>query len=201
MKRKPLKGGATKGPQNQSQGQLRIIAGRWRGRKLSFPALPGVRPTPDRVRETLFNWLQFQLDNAQCLDLFAGSGALGLEALSRGAANCQFVEASGPMSQALQGHLKTLDCSQAKIATADCLKWLDQPASQQFDLVMLDPPYHKGFAEPICQLLQDKGWLTGKSMIYVEVETELGQPVVPVGWQLHRQTSAGQVSGWLFNQS
>ncbi|PVZ70638.1 16S rRNA (guanine(966)-N(2))-methyltransferase RsmD [Pelagibaculum spongiae] len=201
MKRKPLKGGAAKGAQNQSQGQLRIIAGRWRGRKLSFPALPGVRPTPDRVRETLFNWLQFQLDNAQCLDLFAGSGALGLEALSRGVANCQFVEASGPMSQALQGHVKTLNCSQAKIATADCLKWLDQPASQQFDLVMLDPPYHKGFAEPTCQLLQDKGWLTGKSMIYVEVETELGQPVVPVGWQLHRQTSAGQVSGWLFNQS
>lgn len=128
--------------------QLRIIGGEWRGRKLRFPDAPNLRPTPDRVRETIFNWLAPMIQGAHCLDLFAGSGALGLEALSRGAALTTFVDSHKKVTQELKNHIETLNANaRAKVFSMDGVKFLTQDKFQttevkQYDLVFLDPPYH-----------------------------------------------------------
>src|SRR5690349_6524231 len=123
-------------PEPRGDGVLRIIGGQWRGRKLHFPALPGLRPSPDRVRETLFNWLAPTLAGSRCLDLFAGSGALGLEALSRGAQQCWFVDSANAACRRIQEHLTLLQCVDACVFNAEASQWLQRrPQDSAFDVV------------------------------------------------------------------
>lgn len=182
-------------------GELRIIGGSWRGRKLRFPAVPGLRPSPNRVRETLFNWLQPELAGAQCLDLFAGSGALGLEALSRGAGGCCFVELARAASQQIREHLATLKCDTGRVLDADVLQWLDTAASTpRFHIVFLDPPFRQGLAADCCARLERSGRLSDNALIYVETAVDEGSLAVPANWSLHRDKQAGQVAYRLFRR-
>lgn len=187
--------------------QLRIIGGQWRGRKLRFPALPGLRPTPDRVRETLFNWLSPIITGARCLDLFAGSGALGIEALSRGAARVVFVENDARASKALRENLHVLQTDAAAVIAMDAQRWLKQAAPGQtapeqvapgqvapelFDIVFLDPPFAQDYLNPICQVLENSGCLATNALIYLESEIR-SSILLPVHWTVLRDKTAGQV--------
>lgn len=174
--------------------QLRIIGGRWRSRRLSFPDVEGLRPTPDRVRETLFNWLAPVIEGARCLDLFTGSGALGLEALSRGAAEVVMVDRDPHVIARLKENIATLSAPGATLVVADALTWLQSPQrDQHFDIVFLDPPFHQGLLDPCCKLLEERGWLAPSAHIYLESESALGPPALPANWQLKRSQKAGQV--------
>ena len=173
--------------------QLRIIGGQWRSRRLAFPDLPGLRPTPDRVRETLFNWLAPVLLGARCLDLFAGSGALGMEALSRGAAETVFVEHHPLAVRTLRENLARLDAQGARVDPAEALAWLRQPGTP-FEIAFLDPPFGEGLLEPACALLEQGGWLTANAWIYLEAEANQPAPVLPADWMLHREKIAGTVA-------
>lgn len=174
--------------------QLRIIGGRWRSRRLSFPDVEGLRPTPDRVRETLFNWLAPVIEGARCLDLFAGSGALGLEALSRGAAGVVMVDRDPHVIACLKENIATLSAPGATLVAADVLTWLQSPQrDQHFDIVFLDPPFHQDLLDPCCKLLEERGWLAPSAHIYLESESALSPPALPANWQLKRSQKAGQV--------
>ncbi len=189
------------GPTKSGNQQLRIIAGEWRGRKLSFPAIEGLRPTPDRVRETLFNWITAHVPGAKCLDLFTGSGALGLEALSRGAAQATMVDLSAIATGQLQTNLQTLKAKNATVIQADVQHWLNrQNDSQQYDLVFMDPPFRKDLAAACCEQLEAQGLLSNRAMIYVETESELSVLQVPENWHLHREKNAGQVTYRLYTR-
>lgn len=181
--------------------QLRIIGGEWRGRKLRFPDAPNLRPTPDRVRETIFNWLMPVVHGARCLDLFAGSGALGLEALSRGAAFTTFVDSHKKVTQALQAHLDLLNANdKAEVLQMDSVKFLKNPA-QAYDVVFLDPPYHLDFMQKVVPLLEQNGWLAVKAMLYLEIEKRQSLPALPANWQLMKEKTAGEVNYFLFQRS
>lgn len=173
--------------------QLRIIAGEWRGRRLSFPDSDGLRPTGDRVRETLFNWLQPYIPGARCLDLFAGSGALGLEALSRGAEEAVFVERARPAVQALEANLQKLQAKGAHVLQGDALRYLAGPA-RRFDVVFLDPPFGSDIIGDCCSRLEEGGWLSDGALIYLEHDAARPLPPLPAGWSLHRSGRAGQVA-------
>lgn len=180
---------------------LRIIGGDWRGRKLEFMAVDGLRPTPDRVRETLFNWVQPYLTGARCLDLFSGSGALGLEALSRGAESATFVDLHSITTRQLQSNLQLLKASNSEVIQADVLQWLEARQTDlepRYDMVFMDPPFRKGFVEPCCELLESRNLLAENAIIYVETESELGPPNVPSNWYEHRSKKAGQVTYRLY---
>ncbi|MFA7554576.1 MAG: 16S rRNA (guanine(966)-N(2))-methyltransferase RsmD [Spongiibacteraceae bacterium] len=187
---------------NRSSGnQLRIIAGQWRGRKLQFPSVEGLRPTPDRVRETLFNWLAPVLPNARCLDLFAGSGALGLEALSRGAAQVDFIDSSGAAIKQLQQNLQLLKAEHANCWQEPADQWLraSKPTPQPtYDVIFLDPPFHKGLAEHCIKLIDEQRLLAANSYVYLEMGSIEALPPLPPSWQLHREKTAGQVCYRLF---
>jgi 16S rRNA (guanine966-N2)-methyltransferase len=183
---------------------VRIIGGEWRSRRLNFPDIEGLRPTPDRVRETLFNWLQSVTPAARCLDLFSGSGALSFEALSRGAAQATLVDASSQACRALQANLNQLKAQNAAVCEADAIAWLEsQPRDMAapFDLVFVDPPFRKGLVKPITELLESRHLLSDQAFIYIEAESELGAPSVPDNWQLHREKQAGQVSYRLYTRA
>lgn len=181
-------------------GQLRIIAGEWRGRKLPVADLPGLRPTSDRIRETVFNWLTPYLPDAEVLDCFSGTGALSFEALSRGAASAVLIEKAAPAAQALKNNLTTLKTSRAQVIHADSLQWLQQPAPKKFDLVFLDPPFRMGLLEQACQLLDANGYLHDDSLIYIEVEKELTPLPVPASWRPLKSKTGGQVSFSLWSK-
>lgn len=181
--------------------QLRIIGGEWRGRKLRFPDVPNLRPTPDRVRETIFNWLAPMIHGARCLDLFAGSGALGLEALSRGAIFATFVDSHKKVTQALQEHLDLLKGNdKAEVLQMDGVKFLNKNA-QQYDLVFLDPPYHLDFMQKVIPLLETNGWLADNAMLYLEIEKRQSLPELPENWQQLKDKTAGEVSYFLFQRN
>ena len=180
-----------------AQGELRIIGGNWRSRKLTFPDSGGVRPTPARTRETLFNWLRFHLAGARCLDLFAGSGALGLEALSRGAAHCVLVDHTPELVKALNSNLELLRADNARVVRQDADGFLASPG-ESFDIVFIDPPFRQGWLNRLLPVLENNGWVKPGSWVYLEHESELTTPAVPAGWQLQRQKSAGQVCYCLF---
>ncbi|EJJ0661530.1 16S rRNA (guanine(966)-N(2))-methyltransferase [Cronobacter sakazakii] len=186
-----------KKPTSSGSGQIRIIGGQWRGRKLPVPDSPGLRPTTDRVRETLFNWLAPYLVGARCLDCFAGSGALGLEALSRYAADATLLEMERGVAQQLQKNLATLKSSAAKVVNTNTLNFLNQNG-EPHDIVFVDPPFRKGLLEETLNLLETRGWLAPQALIYVESEVENGLPTVPANWQLHREKVAGQVAYRLY---
>jgi len=173
-------------------GELRIIGGRHRGRKLPVPAHPGLRPTSDRVRETLFNWLQPVIAGARCLDLFAGSGAIGFEALSRGAREVVMVESAAAVVRVLRSNVKRLGAEEVRVEQSDALRWLSGQ-SRPFDVVFLDPPYASGLLEPAFSLLDRNGWLTPGAYVYLEASARAGLPSLPSGWHLLREKVAGQV--------
>jgi len=176
---------------NQQPNRLRIIAGTWRGRKLAFAPVAGLRPTPDRVRETLFNWLGPSVHGARCLDLFAGSGALGLEAASRGAAEVVLVDADPLVARTLRDQVRLLDARQVSVVQADGERYL-RGVPGVFDLVFLDPPFHRGMLPACMQLLEQGGWLAPAAWIYIEAERTL-EPPLPPGWTVRRSKEAGQV--------
>lgn len=175
------------------QGQLRIIAGEWRSRRLSFPDAPGLRPTPDRVRETLFNWLAAHIEGAKVLDAFTGSGALYLEALSRGAAEAVAVDSNPAAIASLRQNLELLRCPRGQIIQSDVQRYLQGEPKQTFDLVFLDPPFHQDLLPTTCALLEERGWLADHAWIYTESETAPSSLNLPGNWRLHREKKAGQV--------
>jgi 16S rRNA (guanine966-N2)-methyltransferase len=175
---------------------VRIIGGEWRGRRIRFPSTAELRPTPDRVRETLFNWLQGVIGGARCLDLFAGSGALGLEALSRGAREVVFVEHAPRVAAALKETIAMLGDGRSSVIAADAFRYL-AGAAQPFDVVFLDPPFAQGRLAELCKLLEHGGWLAPRAYIYLEAAARDGIPPLPVPWQSARQTRAGEVHGVL----
>lgn len=188
-----------KKPQSTGAGQIRIIGGQWRGRKLPVPDSPGLRPTTDRVRETLFNWLAPSMVDATVLDCFAGSGALGLEALSRYASRATLLEMDRNVSQQLQKNLVTLKATNAKVVNTNTLNFLAQPG-EPHSIVFVDPPFRKGLLDETLALLENNGWLADEALIYVESEVENGMPAVPASWSLHREKVAGQVAYRLFSR-
>ncbi|TAJ03216.1 16S rRNA (guanine(966)-N(2))-methyltransferase [Pectobacterium versatile] len=182
---------------SSTAGQIRIIGGQWRGRKLPVPDSPGLRPTTDRVRETLFNWLAPVIQQARCLDCFAGSGALGLEALSRYAAHATLLEMERAVAQQLTQNLALLRAENAEVVNTDALSWLAKPGTP-FDVVFLDPPFRKELLNNTLALLEQQGWLAPDAWIYVETEAENAQLTIPENWQLHREKIAGQVAYRLY---
>lgn len=186
-----------KKPTSSGSGQIRIIGGQWRGRKLPVTDSPGLRPTTDRVRETLFNWLAPYMVDARCLDCFAGSGALGLESLSRYAASATLLEMERPVAQQLQKNLATLKAANGNVVNTNTLNYLNQ-TGRPHDIVFIDPPFRKGLLDETVSLLEKNGWLADGALIYVESEVENGMPPVPASWQLHREKVAGQVAYRLY---
>jgi 16S rRNA (guanine966-N2)-methyltransferase len=162
-----------------------------RGRRLPFADLPGLRPTGDRIRETLFNWLQPHIEGARCLDLFAGSGALGLEAASRGASKVVMVDSALAVVRQLEENRRALELDQVAIVRADALQWLEQDAIP-FDIVFLDPPFDADLLLPLCQRL-NMGWLSDGAHIYLEDEVSREMPQLPEGWAMKKHKTAGQV--------
>lgn len=180
-------------PAHGGQGQLRIIGGLWRSRRFAFPDAEGLRPTPDRVRETLFNWLAPYVSGARVLDPFTGSGALYLEALSRGAGMALALDVNANAIASLRHHLDTLKCGQGQLLQSDALRYLETQSPVAFDLVFLDPPFNRNLLQPACEVLERKGWLGERAWIYTESETAPSGLGLPTNWRLHREKKAGQV--------
>jgi 16S rRNA (guanine966-N2)-methyltransferase len=178
---------------------LRIIGGKHRGRRLRFPDGVAIRPTPDRVRETLFNWLQMRIAGARVLDLFAGSGALGLEALSRGAAHASFVEQDRRAAAAIDALAREWHEQGARVSNADALGWLAHAAADEpFDIVFLDPPYDSALLSQVAAALVRGARLARDARVYIEHRARDGLPVLPDGWQHIRDGRAGEVGYHLF---
>lgn len=173
--------------------KLRIIGGEWRSRLISFDDAPGLRPTPARVRETLFNWLQADVVNSRCLDLFAGSGALGFEAASRGARQVVQVENNPQTCRKLKENCAALATDRIEIVQADVRQFMKH-AQQPFDLIFLDPPFGQGLIQPICRQLAEAGLLAAWAKIYIEAERKLVLNDLPDNWQRLQHKLAGEVS-------
>jgi 16S rRNA (guanine966-N2)-methyltransferase len=180
-----------------TKSKLRIIGGEWRSRTLPIPEVEALRPTPDRVRETLFNWVSVWVPGAHCGDLFCGSGALGLEALSRGASSCLFVDNSRVVTQQMKANLATLKTSAGKVIQQNALDLLKTQPSKPFDIVFLDPPFRKGWLEELIPLLNNQ-WLANRAWVYIEMEKESNLPETPSNWALVKEKSAGQLCYRLF---
>ncbi|MEW5973466.1 MAG: 16S rRNA (guanine(966)-N(2))-methyltransferase RsmD [Pseudomonadota bacterium] len=184
----------------RSSNVVRIIGGEHKRRQLKVLDRPGLRPTPDRVRETLFNWLAPLLPGARVLDLFAGSGVLGLEALSRGAAWCDLVEKDGGAARLLESNLDVLRLlDRARVHHQDAQAFLRHAPSRPYDVVFLDPPYASDLLEKALEAIDGAGWLAPEARIYVERPAKLGPPQVPSGWALLRQGAAGEVGYYLYH--
>ena len=176
--------------------QIRIIGGDWRGRKLEFPVtVQQLRPTPGRIRETLFNWLAYDIKGARCLDLYAGSGALGVEALSRGASEVTFVETDIKSSRLLEANLHSLG-SDAKVYTMDARRFVRQ-IEGQWNIIFLDPPFKHGMLRQMLRLLFEHNRLTKDGLVYIESERELDDLKLPPGWHYLKQKKAGQIKYYL----
>ncbi len=178
------------------QGQIRIIGGQWRGRKLKVLSTPHLRPTPDRVRETLFNWLSPVITGAYCIDLFAGSGALGFEALSRGAAYVVMVDQLLEVTQLLQEEAKKLKTNQVEIYRANVPEQL-RAAGQSFNIVFLDPPFQSNLLLPTCFYLEQHAFLAENALIYLETSKSFQLNDLPQNWQIIKKQIAGQVAYYL----
>jgi 16S rRNA (guanine966-N2)-methyltransferase len=171
---------------------VRIIGGEWRGRRLPVLDHATLRPTKDLVRETLFNWIQPLLPGSRCLDAFAGSGALGFEAASRGASEVVLVEPVNEVYQSLRNQAAILQASQVQVVAGSAQQYLQQ-AAHPFDIVFLDPPFEENLLTPVCTLLAGSGWLRSGSRVYLEADCAIGLPVLPAGWDLQREKKSGDV--------
>jgi len=172
--------------------RVRIIAGRFRGRVIRFPRVPGVRPTPDRVRETVFNWLGQDLTELSTLDLYAGSGALSLEALSRGAARAVAIERDPALARAIAATAETFGATGLEVATADAKSWLARE-TRRFDVIFLDPPFAEPVLPAVCRRIEAGGWLKPGGFVYLESPAAAGEPELPAGWSLLKAKKAGEV--------
>lgn len=191
---------ATKSSVNKgSKGSVRIISGLYRGRKLPVLLAEGLRPTTDRIKETVFNWLMPYVRDAKALDCFAGSGSLGFEALSRGAENITFIEMNKAAANQIKQNIDLLKATNAQIIHGDCLSHLKQ-AKQTFDLVFIDPPFRQGLVVECAKQLELTESLADKAIIYLECEQELADIDLPSHWQLLKQKQAGQVSYRLYQR-
>ncbi|MDX1537557.1 16S rRNA (guanine(966)-N(2))-methyltransferase RsmD [Arsukibacterium sp.] len=182
-------------------GFVRIISGQWRGRRLPVADVAGLRPTTDRVKETLFNWLMHDISDSAVLDCFSGSGSLGFEALSRYAGFVTLIEKDPAQARRLHALLATFQASQAEVIANDCLRYLAQPANRQYQIVLIDPPFRQNLALPCCQLLEQHGWLSDNALIYLETEKELPLSGVPANWKLLKEKVAGQLAYRLWLKS
>ncbi|MGF1713566.1 16S rRNA (guanine(966)-N(2))-methyltransferase RsmD [Photobacterium chitinilyticum] len=186
-------------PNNRREGFVRIISGRWRGRKLPVHDVEGLRPTTDRVKETVFNWLAQDIHEANCLDLFTGSGSLSFEALSRGAQNVTMLELDKKAAEQLEKNRLTVGADNAHIHNTDSLTFLNKQGTP-YDIVFIDPPFRKNLLQDVINLLETNGWLAPHAIIYIEAEKELGDPETPIHWHLHKEKTAGQVCYRLFER-
>jgi len=206
-------------PQTSRKGatnQLRIIGGQWRGRKLAFADGEGLRPTMDRVRETLFNWLQADIAGARCLDLFTGSGALGLEALSRYASEVVMIDKNPQAIRKIRQNLELLKVDNAQLIKMDARDFLSSflqaPAKgslktaegsntppKTFDIVFLDPPFNKQLVSVFCQLLEQSNCLSEQALVYIEIEKQTPLPQLPDNWEVIKEKKAGQLAYYLVN--
>jgi 16S rRNA (guanine966-N2)-methyltransferase len=187
-----------RGHSARPSGKLRIVAGSLRGSRLAVPDVPGLRPTPDRVRETLFNWLMPVIEGARCLDLYAGTGALGIEALSRGAGECTLVERDRALARLLRENVARLGLDNAHVVEGDALMTLGG-AAQAFDIVFLDPPFTENLWQESAQKLESAGSLRNGGWIYVESPAD-ADLVLPEAWSLHREGRAGAVRYALYRR-
>lgn len=185
-------------PKAAQNNQLRIIAGLWRGRKLSFPDVDGLRPTGDRIRETLFNWLAPEIQGARCLDLFAGSGALGIEALSRGAIASVMIERDVKAASHLKANLEVLKAINGRVLNSDVMELLRKGNPEApYHIVFIDPPFQLNIWQGVIEALEAGYWLAENATIYIESgKDDHYHP--PINWQLHRDKHAGAVSYRLF---
>ena len=188
------------------QGKLRIIGGKWRSRVLPVIDLEGLRPTTDRVRETLFNWLQDDISGSRCLDLFAGSGALGFEAASRGAASVTMLEIQSKANAVLAENIKILKADNIQLIREDAISWLTTacikpPVSQPFDIVFLDPPFDGDLLVKACEALEQQPCLSEQAYIYLEMQGKHKLPDLPESWTLLKEKKAGQVRYYLVQRN
>ena len=181
------------------KGHIRIIAGQHRGRKLPVLMADGLRPTTDRVKETVFNWLMPYIQDANCLDCFAGSGGLGFEAISRGASSAILVELNKSAAQQLNDNKALLKANNIRVIQQNALNFLHSN-QQAYSLVFIDPPFRKGLAQKAAELLVEKG-LTDEALIYVEMEADDNLQIMPSHWQLLKEKVAGQVIYRLYQNS
>ena len=178
--------------------KIKIIGGQWRSRQIEVFNAQGLRPTPARVRETLFNWLQADVFNSRCLDLFAGSGALSFEALSRGAQTVVQIENNPQVCQVLKQNAQKLASSNIELQQIDAFTYLKTAESNAFNIVFVDPPFSQNCVLDSCYLLQRNGWLSEHAKIYIESEHDLDLSILPASWQLLKHKKAGDVTYRLF---
>ncbi|WP_375276792.1 16S rRNA (guanine(966)-N(2))-methyltransferase RsmD [Pseudoalteromonas marina] len=177
-----------------TDGFIRVISGQFRGRKLPVKDVQGLRPTTDRIKETVFNWLMQDTRDANVLDCFAGSGGLGFEALSRFASTALFIELDPSAAKQLAQNIATLKLQNAQVRHTNSLSFLEQKNSNTpFDLVFVDPPFRKNLAQTSCNLLEINNWLSEEALIYLEVESDLNTFKPPSNWLLIKEKKAGQV--------
>lgn len=182
-----------------TEGQVRIVGGRWRNTRLAVPDLPGLRPSSDRVRETVFNWLMPRLPGARVLDLFAGSGALGLEAVSRGAAHATLIECDPGLIQRLREHVTRLDAAtQVQVLQEDAVRWLERTTAALADIVFVDPPFAAGLWPAVLEHLP--AHVAADAWLYLEAPTDV-PPLLPAGWHLHREGATRQVRYALYRRA
>ncbi len=174
-------------------GRLRIVAGKWRSRLLDIAEVPGLRPTSERVRETLFNWLAPSIQGARCLDLFAGTGALGFEAMSRGATEVVFVENSRRAIKAIEKSTKILDAAGVVVHCGDATEYLRDARPASFDIIFLDPPFADDSLEALCRQIDDRGILAPGGRIYLEQDRAKPETELPDRWRILRNKTAGNV--------
>ena len=175
------------------------IAGQWRGRQLEFPEIDGLRPTGNRIRETLFNWLMPYLPGSHCLDAFSGSGALGFEALSRGARSVDMLEPNLQANQQLQNNAKLLQADNLQVLGSQAQQWLAQPGNRPYNIAFIDPPFDLDLWPTILPQLEDNSWLASEALIYIETPKNY-QLQTPSNWQQHRSKIAGQVCFSLYQR-
>lgn len=179
----------------KTQRQLRVIAGQWRSRVIDFPEVEAIRPTPDRVRETLFNWLRYDISAARCLELYAGSGVLSIEALSRGAAHITVIDQANQATTSIRNNLKMLgaDSDKFELVTADAIPWLQKNADKSWDLIFLDPPFANDDLFQLLSLINDAQCLTPDGYVYFESGRVIESAQLPAGWALHKSKKSGAV--------
>lgn len=174
-------------------GSVRIIGGKWRGRRLPVSDFESLRPSKDIVRETLFNWLQPVVEGSRCLDVFAGSGALGFEAASRGAVHVLMLERENMLARQLRHQVEIFEADQVEVVATDSEQYLRHPG-RAFDIVFLDPPFNSPLIPEICRLLSEHGWIKPNSLVYLEAARRQGLPPLPGNWELQREKASGDVA-------
>ena len=177
----------------RNTGQLRIVAGKWRSRLLQVANVAGLKPTSIRIRETLFNWLSPRIEGARCLDLCAGTGALGLEALSRGASRVVFVECSGIAFENLKSNINSLKASGAELKKTDAISFLNNSVIEKFDIIFIDPPFADGLYGDLFELIAAKGWLSKNARIYIEMSANEKEVDLPKNWHILKRKKTGNV--------